>query len=179
MGRQTAPARHRPVFAASQLSDAPAPSQAAETILRGVLAADVNLQRGFVTVQSAGRLQVRVDDLPASLQPTEWQSIPRALQKDLPAAVGQFHLPPGRAGFSTAVETGAPRSRQTAARARQRHHLHLGDFRRGRHADAGAAGHSARRQTPAASHAAAGREFLVCLRQPERRLALARAATRF
>ena len=59
-------------------------------ILRGVLAADVNLQRGFATVQSAGRLQVRVDNLPASLQPTEWQGIPRALQKDLPTVSASF-----------------------------------------------------------------------------------------
>jgi len=64
--------------------------QADETILRGVPAADVNLQRGFVTVQSAGRLQVRVDNLPASLQPTEWQGIPRALQKDLPTESASF-----------------------------------------------------------------------------------------
>ncbi len=69
---------------------APLAGQPAETVLRGVLAADVNLQRGFVTVQSAGRLQVRVDDLPASLQPTEWQGIPRALQKDLPAIAANF-----------------------------------------------------------------------------------------
>jgi hypothetical protein len=61
-----------------------------ETVLRGVLATDVNLQRGFATVQSAGRLQVRVDNLPASLQPTEWQGIPRALQKDLPTVSASF-----------------------------------------------------------------------------------------
>ena len=64
--------------------------QSGETILRGVLAAEVNLQRGFATVQSAGRLQVRVDNLPASLQPTEWQGIPRALQKDLPTESASF-----------------------------------------------------------------------------------------
>ena len=64
--------------------------QAQQTVLRGVLAADVNLQRGFATVQSAGRLQVRVDDLPASLQPTEWQAIPRELQKGLPAEAANF-----------------------------------------------------------------------------------------
>ena len=58
--------------------------------LRGVLAADVNLQRGYATVESAGRLQLRVDELPASLQPTEWQGIPRALQKDLSAASANF-----------------------------------------------------------------------------------------
>jgi len=33
------------------------PENARETILRGIQAADVNLQRGFVTVQAAGRLQ--------------------------------------------------------------------------------------------------------------------------
>ena len=64
--------------------------QSGETILRGVQAMDVNLQRGFATVQSAGRLQVRVDNLPASLQPTEWQGIPRALQKDLPTESASF-----------------------------------------------------------------------------------------
>ena len=39
----------------------PMPEHAAETVLRGLQAADVNLQRGFVTVQAGGRLQVRVD----------------------------------------------------------------------------------------------------------------------
>jgi hypothetical protein len=68
----------------------PNPSEPGETILRGVLAGDVNLQRGFATVESAGRLQLRVDELPASLQPTEWQGIPRALQKDLSTATANF-----------------------------------------------------------------------------------------
>jgi hypothetical protein len=68
----------------------PNPSQSGETVLRGVLAGDVNLQRGFATVESAGRLQLRVDALPASLQPTEWQGIPRALQKDLSSATANF-----------------------------------------------------------------------------------------
>jgi hypothetical protein len=58
--------------------------------VQGLQAADVNLQRGFVTVQSAGRLQVRVDQPPAALQATEWQSIPRALQQNLPAASANF-----------------------------------------------------------------------------------------
>jgi hypothetical protein len=68
----------------------PMPDQSPETILRGVQAADVNTQRGFVTVQSGGRLQVRADDTPASLQPAEWQSIPRALQKDLETVSASF-----------------------------------------------------------------------------------------
>jgi hypothetical protein len=68
----------------------PMPDQAPETVLRGVQCADVNLQRGFVTVQSGGRLQVRVDTAPEALQPAEWQSIPRALQQNLPAAAANF-----------------------------------------------------------------------------------------
>src|ERR1017187_3828063 len=64
--------------------------QAGETILRGVQAAGVNLQRGFASPQSARRPQGRVGALPASLQPTEWQAIPRALQKDLSAAAANF-----------------------------------------------------------------------------------------
>jgi hypothetical protein len=68
----------------------PLAGQSAETILRGVEAADVNLQRGFVTVQSDARLQVSVDAPPAALQPAEWQSIPRALQQDLSAASASF-----------------------------------------------------------------------------------------
>ncbi|MGO8698551.1 MAG: hypothetical protein ACLQVY_12620 [Limisphaerales bacterium] len=66
------------------------PSQASETTLRSVESADVNLQRGFVTVQSDPRLQVSVDAVPESLQPAEWQSIPRALQKDMQAAAANF-----------------------------------------------------------------------------------------
>ena len=66
------------------------PDKAAETVLRGLQAADVNLQRGFVTVQAGGRLQVRIDAPPAALQATEWQSIPRALQQNLPAAAANF-----------------------------------------------------------------------------------------
>ena len=66
------------------------PEQTPETMLRGVQAADVNLQRGYVTVQAGGRLQVRVDSPPVALQPTEWQSIPRALQQNLQGASANF-----------------------------------------------------------------------------------------
>lgn len=66
------------------------PDQSAGAILRGVRAADVDLQRGFVTLQSAGRLQVRVDSQPESLQLTEWQGIPRALQQDLPSMSADY-----------------------------------------------------------------------------------------
>jgi hypothetical protein len=54
-----------------------------EVRVRGLETLDVNLQRGFVTVRTAGRLQVRVDSPPASLQSAEWQSVPRSLQQGL------------------------------------------------------------------------------------------------
>lgn len=68
----------------------PIAGQARETMVRGVEASDVNLQRGFVTVQSDPRLQVTVDSPPDALQPAEWQSIPRALQQGLQATAANF-----------------------------------------------------------------------------------------
>jgi hypothetical protein len=68
----------------------PVPDNASEIRLKGVQATDVNLQRGYVTVQSGGRLQVRIDSTPAALQPAEWQSIPRALQQGLQASAANF-----------------------------------------------------------------------------------------
>ncbi|HLP78233.1 MAG TPA: hypothetical protein VK327_15110, partial [Candidatus Paceibacterota bacterium] len=66
------------------------PEHANQATLRGIEAADVNLQRGFVTVQSDLRLQVSVATEPGALQPAEWQSIPRALQQDLPPATANL-----------------------------------------------------------------------------------------
>jgi hypothetical protein len=66
------------------------PERAPETVLRGVQAAGVNLQRGFVTIHSAGRLQLRVDATPEALQIAEWQSIPRSLQQDLQTVAADF-----------------------------------------------------------------------------------------
>jgi hypothetical protein len=64
--------------------------KATSAILRGVQTVEVNSQRGFVTVQSSGRLQVTVENATEALQPTEWQSIPRALQQDLQTAAANF-----------------------------------------------------------------------------------------
>jgi hypothetical protein len=68
----------------------PVPDTAGETEIVGVQAQDVNLQRGFLTVQAAGRLQARIENVPTALQPTEWQVIPRALQKDIAAAAANY-----------------------------------------------------------------------------------------
>jgi hypothetical protein len=77
--------------------------QAGETLLRGVQAGEVNLQRGFVTVQSGGRVQVSVATTPGALQPTEWQSIPRTLQKNLPAVAANFAFRLAEPGFELAL----------------------------------------------------------------------------
>jgi hypothetical protein len=77
----------------------PVRENASDLMLRGVQAADVNLQRGFVTIQSGGRLQVRIDSAPAALQPAEWQSIPRALEQGLQANAANFTFRLVEAGF--------------------------------------------------------------------------------
>jgi hypothetical protein len=68
----------------------PTPEKAAEVLLRGIQAAGVNLQRGFVTIQSSGRLQVRIDNPSSALQSTEWQAIPRVLQQGLQTTAANF-----------------------------------------------------------------------------------------
>ncbi len=55
-------------------------------LVQGIEAQEVNLQRGFLTLQAGNRLQANLGGVPAALQPAEWQSIPRTLQKDLPGA---------------------------------------------------------------------------------------------
>lgn len=67
----------------------PIAEQATVAEVDGVQALGVNLQRGFVTVQAGGRLQVRIDP-PAALQPTDWQVIPRALLQDIAAPSANF-----------------------------------------------------------------------------------------
>jgi len=68
----------------------PVAGAATNISVRGAQAVDANLQRGFVTVQSGGRLQVRADAPPAALQAAEWQGIPRALRQDIEAATANY-----------------------------------------------------------------------------------------
>ena len=68
----------------------PIGQNATQVALRGVEAAEVNLQRGFVTIESGGRLQVRIDSTPAALQLAEWQSIPRVLTQGMPANTANY-----------------------------------------------------------------------------------------
>src|SRR6185503_18893192 len=51
--------------------------------IAGIQVQDVNLQRGFLTVHSGNRLQLRIEAQPNALQPTDAQAVPRALQQDL------------------------------------------------------------------------------------------------
>lgn len=69
---------------------APIAEAATNTFVQGILAADARLQRGFVTIQSSGRLQVTAATLPAALQPAEWQAIPRPLLQDLNTATANL-----------------------------------------------------------------------------------------
>jgi hypothetical protein len=89
VGSKVAPSRYRKISAASDLANA-ARRRSDQCGRAGVQAVDANLQRGFVTVQASGRLQLRADSPPAALQPTEWQSIPRALKQDIEAATANF-----------------------------------------------------------------------------------------
>ena len=66
------------------------PEAAKEITVAGIEAQDVNLQRGFVSVRAAGRIQVQPSALPGALQPTEAQAIPRLLQADLDAAAANY-----------------------------------------------------------------------------------------
>ncbi len=68
----------------------PLAANATEATLVGTEALGVNLQRGFVTVQAGGRLQVRIAMPPTALQPAEWQSIPRVLQQDIQASAANY-----------------------------------------------------------------------------------------
>ena len=79
-------------------------AQTRQTDIRGVQADGVNLQRGFLTVQSGGRLQVRTGALPAALQPTEWQSIPRALRQDLQTAPAHYTFRLVEPGFTLPLQ---------------------------------------------------------------------------
>jgi hypothetical protein len=68
----------------------PLAEAATNTVIQGLLATDARLQRGFVTLQSAGRLQLSTTTLPSALQPAEWQSIPRTLLQDLDTATANL-----------------------------------------------------------------------------------------
>lgn len=84
---------HRKVIGAYRLQcsyQLPIPENAPEFRLRGVVAGEVNMQRGFVTIESGGRLQLRLDGNVTALQPTEWQSIPQNLKTGLPNAAAHY-----------------------------------------------------------------------------------------
>ncbi len=66
------------------------PEKGTEAVALGVVPENVNLHRGFLTIQSMGRLQVQVPAVPATLQATEWQGIPKDLRQDLSNAPANF-----------------------------------------------------------------------------------------
>ncbi|HUS36163.1 MAG TPA: hypothetical protein VM680_12500, partial [Verrucomicrobiae bacterium] len=68
----------------------PVSQGATNVVMRGIQALDANLQRGFVTVQSTGRLQVTANASAETLLPAEWQSIPRVLRQDIEASGANY-----------------------------------------------------------------------------------------
>jgi hypothetical protein len=83
---------------------APVPEAAPRIVLQGIQAADARLQRGFVTLQSSGRLQISTPDLPAALQSAEWQSIPSTLLQDLAGTPANLTLRVVDPGFSLPIQ---------------------------------------------------------------------------
>lgn len=81
----------------------PLAENATDLTIDGVEAREVNLQRGFVTVEASGRLQVRAE-VPAALQATEWQVIPRNLQKDLTSSSASYAFRLAEPGFRLPVK---------------------------------------------------------------------------
>jgi len=73
-------------------------------LLRGIEAAGVNLQRGFVTVEGIGRLRIDLGTLPSALQPSEWQSVPKQLRQDLEAAAANATFRLVEPSFQLAVK---------------------------------------------------------------------------
>jgi hypothetical protein len=80
------------------------PAQSPNIAVRGIEAAGVNLQRGFVTVEGVGRLQIDLGVLPSALQPSEWQSVPRQLRQDLQAAAANATFRLVEPAFQLAVK---------------------------------------------------------------------------
>lgn len=83
---------------------APVPEAAQRIVLQGIQAADARLQRGFVTLQSSGRLQISAPDLPATVQSAEWQSIPSNLLQDLAGTPANLTLRVVDPGFSLPIQ---------------------------------------------------------------------------
>ena len=174
MGGEIAPARHRAISLAGHVSDAGARSSAGDRAAR-------RAGRGRESATRLRHRAIRRTLAGARGRAARRASADRMAEHPARAPAGsdrvlrELRLPARRAGVSAAVEARTPRSREAPARARQQHHLHLGDLRRRRDAHPGAPRNVARRQAPAPPHAAEGRAILVRLRESKRRLAVARA----
>ncbi|MDB6033954.1 MAG: hypothetical protein JWM16_4292, partial [Verrucomicrobiales bacterium] len=82
----------------------PVGEAATNVIVRGPQSLDANLQRGFLTVESGGRLQVKASSLPSSLQLAEWQSIPRYLRQEIEAAAANYTFRVVEPGYQLPLE---------------------------------------------------------------------------
>lgn len=82
----------------------PLAQNAPDTTVRGVEPVEANVRRGFVTIESAPRLQVSANSIPSTLQPVEWQAIPRSLQQDLPSSAASLAYRLAGAGFTLPLQ---------------------------------------------------------------------------
>ncbi len=72
--------------------------------LSGLQTLGTDLQRGYLDLRSRGRLETRVTAAPASLHPTDWESIPPALRRDLDGSTPSQTFTAVEAAFTLPVE---------------------------------------------------------------------------
>jgi hypothetical protein len=100
---------HRRIFGQYQLQATfqwTTPPTLDEVTIGGVQCLDANLQRGFLTLRSRGRLQLRIEGSPTGLQTAEWQSIPRPLQGELDGGAANYTFRLVEPQFSLPVKLG-------------------------------------------------------------------------
>jgi hypothetical protein len=56
-------------------------NEAALTVVGALQPRRVDLRRGFLTLRTSGRLQIGIPEVPAALQPGDWQTIPTSLRE--------------------------------------------------------------------------------------------------
>jgi len=72
--------------------------------LSGLQALGIDLQRGYIDLRSRGRLETRVTTAPSSLHPSDWESIPPALRRDLDGSTPSQTFTAVEAAFTLPVE---------------------------------------------------------------------------
>ncbi|HIG31287.1 MAG TPA: hypothetical protein EYQ50_27170 [Verrucomicrobiales bacterium] len=72
--------------------------------IQGIRLNNINLQKGYLTLESEGRLEIRISTLPEALKPTEWQSIPTPLRQIAETRESSFTYRIAAADFTLPIE---------------------------------------------------------------------------